>query len=81
VEFSSRHLSCGCREQFLYIAYRGRRYERIHTFSDFQLFSVDSAQADKQPANKVLPFDAARWTPPSDTQERLLRSLARAQSH
>jgi hypothetical protein len=28
----------------------------VHTFSDFQLFSVDSAEAVKEPANKVFPF-------------------------
>jgi hypothetical protein len=68
-------------EQFPLHCLSGRRYERIHTFSDFQLFSVDSAQADKQPANKVFPFDAARWTPNSDAQQRILSSAARAQSH
>jgi tetratricopeptide (TPR) repeat protein len=82
VEFPSRHIQLWLPESSsLYIAYRGRRYERIHTFSDFQLFSVDSAQADKQPANKVFPFDSARWTPTSDAQQRILSSLARAQSH
>jgi tetratricopeptide (TPR) repeat protein len=82
VEFPSRHIQLWLPESSsLYIAYRGRRYERIHTFSDFQLFSVDSAQADKQPANKVFPFDAARWTPNSDAQQRILSSAARAQSH
>jgi tetratricopeptide (TPR) repeat protein len=41
----------------LYIAYRGHRYERVHTFSQFQLFSVESTQAVKEPtANKVLQF-------------------------
>jgi hypothetical protein len=82
VEFSGRHIQLWLPESSsLYIAYRGRRYERIHTLSDFQLFSVDSVQADKEPANKVFPFDSARWTPPSDAQERLLRSLAQVESH
>jgi tetratricopeptide (TPR) repeat protein len=82
VEFSSRHIQLWLPESsLLYIAYRGRRYERIHTFSDFQLFSVDSAQADKQSANKAFPFDSARWTPTCDAKQRILGSLARAQSH
>jgi hypothetical protein len=34
----------------LYIAYRGHRYERVHTFDHFHLFSVDSDQAIKEPA-------------------------------
>jgi len=33
----------------LYIGYRGRRYERVHTFSKFQLFSVDTGQSVKEP--------------------------------
>jgi hypothetical protein len=82
VEFSNRHIQLWLPESSsLYIAYRGRRYERIHTFSDFQLFWVDSAQADKQPANKAFPFDSARWTPSNDAQERFWGSLARAESH
>ena len=41
----------------LYIAYRGHRYERVHTFSQFQLFSVETTEAVKEPtANKVLQF-------------------------
>ncbi len=82
VEFSSRHIQLWLPESsFLYIAYRGHRYERIHIFSDFQLYSVDSAQADKQPANKIFPFDSTRWMPPSDAQEGTLSRIARAESH
>jgi len=33
----------------LYVAYRGHRYERVHTFNNFQLFSVDSDQNVKDP--------------------------------
>ena len=41
----------------LYIAYRGHRYERVHTFTQFQLFSVESTEAVKEPiVNKVLQF-------------------------
>jgi tetratricopeptide (TPR) repeat protein len=41
----------------LYIAYRGHRYKRVHTFSQYQLFSVESTEAVKEPiADKVLQF-------------------------
>jgi tetratricopeptide (TPR) repeat protein len=33
----------------LYLTYHGHHYERIHNFSQFQLFSVDAAQAIKEP--------------------------------
>jgi tetratricopeptide (TPR) repeat protein len=33
----------------LYVAYRGHRYERVHTFNNFRLFSVDSDQQFKEP--------------------------------
>ena len=33
----------------VYISYRKHRYELVHTFSHFQLFSVDSDQAIKEP--------------------------------
>jgi tetratricopeptide (TPR) repeat protein len=33
----------------LYLTYRGHHYERVHNFSQFQLFSVDAAQAIKEP--------------------------------
>jgi hypothetical protein len=29
--------------------YRGHRYQRVHNFSQFQLFSVDATQAIKEP--------------------------------
>jgi tetratricopeptide (TPR) repeat protein len=34
---------------FLYMEYRGHRYQRVHNFSQFQLFSVDATQAIKEP--------------------------------
>jgi hypothetical protein len=34
----------------LYVSYRGHQYERIHKFSDFQLFSVDSTEAVTEPS-------------------------------
>jgi Tfp pilus assembly protein PilF len=41
----------------LYIAYRGHRYERVHTFTEFQLFSVESTEAVKEPiVNKAQQF-------------------------
>lgn len=36
----------------LYVDYRGQRYERKHTFSDFQLFSVETAEKVKEPVDK-----------------------------
>jgi len=33
----------------LYMEYHGHRYQRVHNFSQFQLFSVDSTQAIKEP--------------------------------
>ena len=51
VEFSKRHDRLWLPESTsLYIAYRGRRYERVHRFSQFQIFSVDSAEAVKEPS-------------------------------
>jgi hypothetical protein len=50
VEFPKRHLQLWLPESAsLYIGYRGRRYERVHKFSQFQLFWVDSEQAVKEP--------------------------------
>lgn len=41
----------------IYLAYRGHRYERVHTFGEFQLFSIDSDQAIKEPVlSKYLEF-------------------------
>jgi tetratricopeptide (TPR) repeat protein len=40
----------------LYIAYRGHRYELDHSFSHFQLFSVDSDQAVKDPPPNKAPL-------------------------
>lgn len=51
VEFPKRHVRLWLPESSsLYIAYRGRRYERVHRFSQFQIFSVDSAEAVKEPS-------------------------------
>ena len=58
VEFAARHLRLWLPDtSSLYIAYRGHRYQRVHTFTDFQLFSVDSAEAVKDPlVNKTSQF-------------------------
>jgi tetratricopeptide (TPR) repeat protein len=51
IEFKSRSVRLWVPESAaLYIAYRGHRYERVHTFDHFHLFSVDSDQAIKEPA-------------------------------
>ena len=50
VEFKSRSVRLWVPESaVLYIAYRGHRYERIHTFDHFHLFSVDSDQVVTEP--------------------------------
>ena len=58
VEFPKRHTRLWLPDSTsLYIAYRGHRYERVHTFTEFQLFSVESTEAVKEPiANKALQF-------------------------
>lgn len=58
VDFPKRHIQLWLPEtSSLYIAYRGHHYERIHTFSDYQLFSVDSTEAVKEPgAEKIFEF-------------------------
>ena len=58
VEFPRRHLRLWLPESSsLHIAYRGNRYQRVHTFTDFQLFSVDSAEAVKEPiGNKISQY-------------------------
>ena len=40
----------------IYLAYRGHHYERTHTFSRFQLFSVDSSETVKNKFADVLPW-------------------------
>ena len=50
IEFKSRSVRLWVPESAaLYIAYRGHRYERVHRFDHFHLFSVDSDQAIKEP--------------------------------
>ncbi len=48
VEFPKRQVRLWLPEDTaVYLAYRGHRYERIHKFSQFQLFSVDSSESIK----------------------------------
>jgi hypothetical protein len=50
VEFRNRNLQLWLPDTAtLYIGYRGRRYERVHTFSRFQLFWIDTGQTVKDP--------------------------------
>ena len=67
VEFPSRHVRLWLPESSsIYIAYRGRRYERVHNLSEFQLFSVESAEAVKKPnANKPSEFLSETFDPPT----------------
>jgi hypothetical protein len=56
VEFPSRHTRLWLPDSTsLYIAYRGHRYERVHTFTEFQLFSVESTEAVKEPIQNKAP--------------------------
>jgi tetratricopeptide (TPR) repeat protein len=49
VQFKNRAVRLWLPEStHLYLAYRGHRYERVHTFSHFQLFSVESDQAVRE---------------------------------
>jgi hypothetical protein len=53
VEFPANHLRLWLPESVsLYIAYRGLRYERDHSFSRFQLFSVNTTEAIKEPVGR-----------------------------
>jgi hypothetical protein len=53
VEFQKSHVRLWLPESAsLYIDHHGHRYERVHSFSQFQLFSVDAAEAIKEPAGK-----------------------------
>lgn len=66
VEFSKRHDRLWLPESTsLYIAYRGRRYERVHRFSQFQIFSVDSAEAVKEPSPAKFRDSVADMLPPA----------------
>jgi hypothetical protein len=50
VEFKKRNLQLWLPESAaLYIGYRGHRYERVHNFSHFQLFWIDTQQTVKDP--------------------------------
>jgi tetratricopeptide (TPR) repeat protein len=51
VEFPARHIRLWLPESAaLYISYQGHRYERVHSFGQFQLFSVEVNEAIKEPA-------------------------------
>jgi hypothetical protein len=50
VEFQKSHVRLWLPESAsLYIEHHGHRYERVHSFSQFQLFAVDAAEAIKEP--------------------------------
>ena len=67
VEFPKRHVRLWLPESTsLYIAYRGRRYERIHRFTQFQVFSVDSAEAVKEPSPAKFRNSVADIFPPAN---------------
>ena len=50
VEFNSRSVRLWVpASTALYVAYRGHRYQRLHTFNNFHLFSIGSDQQRKDP--------------------------------
>lgn len=50
VEFRARHIRLWLPESAsLYVAFHGHRYERVHSFGQFQLFEVDANEAIKEP--------------------------------
>ena len=56
VEFKKRNLQLWLPESTaLYIGYRGHRYERVHNFSRFRLFWIDTAQTVKDPTAEDQP--------------------------
>ena len=62
VEFHNRQVRLWLPESAsLYIAYHGHRYERVHNFSQFQLFSVDAAPAIKEPTTKFIATQTTIW--------------------
>jgi len=55
VEFQEHHIRLWLPQSTsLYIAYHGHRYERVHNFSQFLLFSVDAAPAIKEPITQFI---------------------------
>jgi hypothetical protein len=56
VEFKKRNLQLWLPESTaLYIGYRGHRYERVHNFSRFRLFWIDTEQTVKDPMAENQP--------------------------
>jgi hypothetical protein len=57
VEFTSRRVRLWLpKSTDIYLAFQGHHYERTHTFSQFQLFSVDSSETVRNKlANNALP--------------------------
>jgi len=55
VDFPAKHIRLWLPDNSsLYIAFHHHHYERVHTFGEFQLFSVDSAEAVKEPMDNKL---------------------------
>ena len=59
VQFQKRPIQLWLPEKAsLYIDYHGHRYQRVHSFSQFQLFSVDTDERRNEPTTK---FADLRW--------------------
>jgi hypothetical protein len=56
IDFPAKHIRLWLPESSsIYIASRRHHYERVHTYGDFQLFSVDSTEAVKDPITNKTP--------------------------
>jgi len=56
IDFPAKHIRLWLPESSsVYVASRRRFYERVHTYGDFQLFSVDSTEAVKEPITNKTP--------------------------
>jgi tetratricopeptide (TPR) repeat protein len=61
VEFQEHHIRLWLPQSTsLHMAYHGHRYQRIHNFSQFQLFSVDATPVVKEPATNQLVSSVSR---------------------
>ena len=76
VEFAKRNTRLWLPENTsIYVVYRGRRYERVHRFSQFHLFSVDSLDAVKEPPTSKFRTLSSDYSPLSE-QVPLARQTA-----
>ncbi len=79
VEFPAKHIRLWLpHRNSIYIATHRHRYERVHTFADFKVFSVDSMEAVKESSDKKPDQFFFKTLAESGPFERRLQ---RSQSH